>query len=79
MLQARHIYKKAESESIINVNTIKQEREDDKLTRDKEDEVNPYQKIVVNNIDKDTIPTPQMEHWSILSNVVNYIQYDGNP
>ena len=55
--QARHIYKKVESESVVNVNTIKQEIEDDKLTRDKEDEVNPYQKIVVYNIDKGNICT----------------------
>ena len=48
------------------------------MTRDKE-EVNPYHKIVINNIDKDSIHTSQIEHWSILSNVVNYIQYDRNP
>ena len=77
--QARHIYKKVESESIVNVDTIKQEIEDDKLTRDKEDEVSPYQKIVVNNIGKDNIPTSQMEYWSIPSNVVSYIQHDRNP
>ena len=29
--QARHIYKKVESESIINIDTINQEREADKL------------------------------------------------
>ena len=44
--QARHIYKKVESDSMVNVNTIKQEIEDDKLTRGKmdDDEINPYQK-----------------------------------
>ena len=77
--QLRHIYKKVESESIVNVDTIRQEIEDDKLTKDKEDKVNPYQKIVVNNIDKDNIPTLQMEDWSVLGNAVNYVQYGRNP
>ena len=54
--------------------------EDDKLSRDKTDiEINPYQNIVVNNTDKDNINTSQMQHWSIVSNVVNYVQYDRNP
>ena len=48
------------------------------MTKDKEDKVNPYQRIVVNNIDKDNISTYQIKHWSILSNVVNYVQYDRN-
>ena len=77
--QARHICKEVESESIINVDTIKQEIEDDKLSKDKEDEVNLYHKIVVNNIDKDNIHTSPMEHRSMFSNVVNYVQYDRNP
>ena len=33
--QVRHIYKKVESENIVNVNTIRLEIEDDKLTKDK--------------------------------------------
>ena len=70
--QVRHIYKHVESESAVNVDTIRQETKDNKLTKDKEDEVNPYQKTVVNNIGKDNIQTSQMEHWSILSNIVNY-------
>ena len=76
--QVRHIYKRVESKSIVNVYTIRQELEDDKLTKDKEDEVNPYQKIVVNNKDKDNIQASQMEHWPILSKIVNYVQYDRN-
>ena len=31
----RHIYKKVESDSMINIDTIKQEIEDDKFTRDR--------------------------------------------
>ena len=70
--QASHIHKKVESEGIVNVDTFKQEIEDDKLTREKDDDINPYETIVVNNIDKDNIKTSQMELCSILSNVVNY-------
>ena len=76
--QARHIYKKVESESVVNVYTIKQEIEADKLGSDNidEDEVNPYQEIITNKVEKENIITSQMEQWSILSNVANYVQYD---
>ena len=80
--QARHIYKKVESESIIDVETIKQGIEADKLDNNNnfdEDEVNPCQEIIVNKIEKEDIITLHMEQWSILSNVVNYVQYDRNP
>ena len=78
--QTRHINRKVESESVVNIHRIKQEIEDDKLSRDKtDDEINPYQNIVVNNIDKENKNTSQMEHRSLLSNVVNYVQYDRNP
>ena len=78
--QARHIYKKVESESVVNVDTIKQEIEEDKLSKDNiDDKVNPYHNIIINNIDKDNLNTSHMEQWPILSNVVNYVQYDRNP
>ena len=67
--QARHIYKKAESEEVVNVDTMKQQIDDEKFTREKADDINPYQKVVVNNIDKDHIKTSQMAHWSILDNM----------
>ena len=78
--QARHIYKKVELEGIVDVATIKQEIED-KLGRDNtnDDEVNPYHNILINNIDKENIITSQIEQWSILSNIVNYVQNDRNP
>ena len=46
--QTRHIYKKVESESIVNVDTIKQEIEADKLGSDNidEDGVIPYPEII---------------------------------
>ena len=78
--QARHIYKKVESEGIVNVDTIRQEIEEDKLSKDNiDDEENPYHNIIINNIDRDNASTSQMEQWSILSNVFNYVQYDRNP
>ena len=76
--QCRHIYKKVESEGVVNVYTIKQEIEEDKLGRNNidDDKVNPYNEIITNNIEKENIITSQMEQWSILSNIVNYVQYD---
>ena len=55
--------------------------EEDKLGRDNidDDEVNPYHNIIINNIDKEEVTTSWMEQWSILSKVVNYVQYDRNP
>ena len=53
--QMRHIYKRVESGSEINVDTIKQEIDNDRLTRtktNKEKEINPYQKVVLNKMYK---------------------------
>ena len=59
----------------------KQEIEDDRLDKDndKEGEENPYWNILINEFDRTNIITLQMEQWSILSNIVNYIQHDRNP
>ena len=76
--QARHIYIKVKLGDIINVDTSKQEIEEDKLGRnniddddddDDDDEVTPYHEIITNNIEKENIITSQMEQWSILSKV----------
>ena len=68
---------------MVNVNTIKQEIEDDKLIRDRnsseEDEINPYQNVVLNNVYREDAKTAQVEHWSILSDVVKYVQHDQDP
>ena len=78
--QARNIYKKVESEGKVNVDTIKQDIEEDKLGGDiDEDEINLYHEIITNSIDKENIITSWMEQWSILSNVVIYVQYDRHP
>ena len=56
--QVRHIYKKVEFGSEINVDTIKQEMEDDRLTghwtNEGEEDMNPYPKLVLNNVYKMT-------------------------
>ena len=41
--------------------------------------INPYHEIIVNKAERDDTILLQMEQWSILSNVVNYIQYDSHP
>ena len=74
-IQARHIYKKVDIEGVVNVATIKQEIEEDKLSSNNidDDEVNPCHEIITNKIDKENIITLQMKQWSILSNIVNYV------
>ena len=42
-------------------------------------DINPYRELIVNNAEKVDTILMQMEQWSILSNVVNYIQYDRHP
>ena len=36
---------------------------------------NPYRELIVNNASKIENLLSQMEQWSILSNVINYVQY----
>ena len=40
------------------------------------EETNPYKALIVNNADRIEILMIQMEQWSILSNILNYIQHD---
>ena len=42
-------------------------------------ETNPYKELIVNNAEKVEPLMTQMEQWSILSNILNYIQYDRHP
>ena len=77
--QARYVYKKVEQKGIVNLDTIKQEIEDDRLNKDNidnEEEVIPYHNIIINEFDRENLITLQMEQWSILSNIVNYVQYN---
>ena len=76
--QARYVYKKEEVDKVINVETMKQEIEDNKMARSRfneEDktETNPYQMVILNKVYKDDINTEQMTHQSILSDLIKYI------
>ena len=60
------------------MDTIQQEIEQEKqLNRmdDRNREINPYRELIVNNMEKTEPPMTQMEQWSILSNVLNYVQH----
>ena len=66
--QARHVYKMVEMDKIVNIETMKQEIEDSKVTRNrlKEEEENteeyPYQMAILNKVSRDDIKTEQMIH-----------------
>ena len=79
--QARHIYRNIESEGIVNVDTINQEKEADKLGCNNidEDELNPYHEIITNKVEGENIITLQMEQLPVLSNIVIYVQYYRHP
>ena len=57
---------------------IEQERESTRID-DTSGETNPYKEFIVNNVEKIEPLLTQMEQWSILSNTLNYIQYDRYP
>ena len=79
--QANYIYKKIETEKILSIDTIKQEVETDRLGKidNNNGKINPYHEIIKNKVEKDDTIISQMKEWSILSNIVNYKQYDRHP
>ena len=82
MKQADYIYRKVELGSLINKNTRKEEIDQDVELDKMEDtsgDKNPYRELIVNNSGKIENTLSQMEQWSILSNVINYVQYSKNP
>ena len=76
--QTRYMYKKVEQGNNLNIETMKQEIEQEKLakTETKRENDNPYQKVVLNKVYQDENKTTQMENWSILSDNVRYVQHD---
>ena len=63
---------------MINTDTIQWEIEQEKQLgriNDTSRETNPYKERIVNNAEKIEPLVTQMEQWSILSNVLNYVQY----
>ena len=82
MEQADFTYKKTESDEMINTDTLQQELEYERqLNRidGTSGETNPYKELIVNNAGKLEPLMAQMEQWSVLSNMLNYIQYDRYP
>ena len=72
------MYTKVETGEIINTNMIQQEIEQEKWLGKIDDtsrETNPYKELIVNKAEKIEALMTQMEEWSILSNVLNYIQH----
>ena len=80
--QTNFIYKKVELGSLINKNMIKEELDADialeRIDHDSRDE-KPYKELIVNNAGKIDSTLTQIEQWSILSNVINDVQYSKNP
>ena len=78
--QTNFVYKKVELGSLINKNTIKEEldAELDRMIDNSGDE-NPYKELIVNNAGKIESALTQMEQWSILRNIRNYVQYRKRP
>ena len=78
--QARPVYKKIESGSVINVDTIKQKIDQYVHKIDETNgKINQYCKIIITKAERDDTIISQMEQLSILSNVVNYVQYNRHP
>ena len=76
--QASYIYKKVETGEMINTDVIQQEIEQQKQLGKIDDtsgEINPYKELIVNNAEKIEPLMTQMEQWSILSNILNYVQH----
>ena len=76
---AREHAKKTEFSEMINTDTLQQkiehERHLNKIDNNSRD-TNPYREFIVNNAQEIEPLLAQMEQWSILSNTLNYIQYD---
>ena len=63
---------------VINMDIIQQEIEQEKQLSKIDNmngEVNPYKELIVNNTERAEPLMTQMEQWSILSNILNYIQH----
>ena len=80
--QARPVYRKVESGGTIDINTLKQEIEQERELSKLDDtsgDINPYRELIVINAEKVETVLSQKEQWLILSNVVNYMQYNKYP
>ena len=76
--QTKYIYKKVETGEMINTDMIQQEIEQEKQLgriHSTSRETNPYRELIVNNVEMIEALITQMEEWSILSNILNYLQH----
>ena len=77
--QANYAYRKVESGNLINKNKMRQKIDQD-VELDQMDNTsgseNLYRELIVNNAGKIETTLSQMEQWSIVSIVINYIQYE---
>ena len=80
--QTNFIYKKVKLGSLVNKNTIREEHDTDveldRMDNNNGDE-NPHNELMVNNANRIETSQSQMEQWSILNNVMNYVQHSKNP
>ena len=77
--QAKCIYRKVGSGNLIDKSMMRQEIDQDiefNKMNDTNGNENPYRELIVNNAGKIETTLSQMEQWSIISNVLNYVQYD---
>ena len=75
--QAKYIYRKVETGEMLNTDTTEQQMEQEKQLSKIDNtngETNPFQELVVNNAEKVETLMTQMEQWSFMSNVINYVQ-----
>ena len=77
--QPRHIYKKVEMNKPVNIETMRQKIEDNKMIRNglkeekDENESNPYQMATLNKKSRDEAKIEQMINWSIFSDLIKYV------
>ena len=67
---------------MINTDTLQQKIEHKRQLNRMDDPsgvTNPYKELIVNNTEKKEPLLTQEEKWSILSIMLNYIQYDKHP
>ena len=74
--QANYVYKKTTLGEVLNTETLQHELEHERqLNRidDTSGEINPYKELIVNNAEKIEALLAQIEQWSLLHNMPNYI------
>ena len=67
--QTDYVYKTVEEGNIINTKTMTYE-----TVRNQDD--NPYKKLVLNKVFREEDKCPEMKNWSIFSDNVRYIQHE---